>query len=506
MNLSRKLGWFLASTLTPLFSLLAVTVNDGSTTNNLAQIFNSSPWSQGDPVSAVVSLQLGDCSANCALTAVQAGEANLFALRSAWYATDVAPTSSVYTVSAGFKPADVVNRNRGGVMGWLSLGSSNGIILQVVPTDSFRVSVVEFSADDGNTNESVAHLFNTNGTPATGDFTSAWSDLGTNYFATNFATFQLAFSTPTAAELAALTNTTAHVTAKVFQGTETNGTPIQVSRTIELLTDLPLPASGNHRVGYFAVWASIFEQGDLIGYLDNLGAEGGVAAATNSLPLVTITDPAGGATFTEPATISIVANATDSDGTISRVDFFDGATFLGTATNNPFTLAWSNVVAGSYSLTARATDNAGGSSTSSPVNVTVNSSTGGGPTLKIALSANNVELSWPTAGFMLQMATNLSSPTWIDVPNSLLTNRVTLTLSGGNTFFRLFQQSAPAGPRLTIVLSGNSVTVSWPASVTGYRLQSKSDLNAAPWTDVATSNNQFTETITGSARFYRLSQ
>jgi len=495
--------------LTPIFPSLAVTVNDGSTTNNLIQMFNSSPSSQGF---ATVLLQVANCP-NCALNALQTDTSDLFALRSAWYATDVAPTGGVYSVSAAFAPANVANQNRGGVMGWLSLSASNGIVLQVVPEDgflndpkSFRVSVVDFSAGTANENESLAHLFNTNGTPATGDFTSAWSDFSTNYSATNFATFQLAFSAPSAAELAAFSNATAHVTAKVFQGTETNGAQIQVSRTVELLTDLPLPSLGNHRIGYYAVWASIFDPGDRIGYLDNLAGEGGVAASSNSPPAVSISNPSGGANFTEPATISIVANATDSDGTVTRVDFFDGATLLGTATNNPFTFTWTNVIAGSYSLTARATDNGGGTSTSGPVNVTVSSSTGGGPALKIALAANNIEISWPTAGYLLQMATNLSSPVWVDVPGTLLTNRVVLTNSGGTTFFRLFQQSAPTGPRLTILLSGNSVVISWPAQFTGYHLQSKSDLNAATWTDVSTTNNQVSETVTGTARFYRLSQ
>src|SRR5439155_25665981 len=100
MNSSRKLGWFLVLALTPICSAPAITVNDGSTTNNLTQIFNSSPKSQGDPVSAVVSLQVG----NCALTASQSGVVDLFALRSSWYATDVAPTGGVYTVSAAFEP------------------------------------------------------------------------------------------------------------------------------------------------------------------------------------------------------------------------------------------------------------------------------------------------------------------------------------------------------------------------------------------------------------------
>src|SRR5580765_2467613 len=335
MNSSRKLGWFLASVLAPTFSALAVTVNDGSTTNNLIQILNSSPSSQAD---SAVSLQVANCPSNCTLTAVQTGDNTLalFALRSAWYATDVAPTSGVYTVSAGFEPADVANRNRGGVIGWLSSSASNGIVLQVVPEDgfdlkSFRVSLVDFSADNGNDNESLTHLFNTNGSLATTDFTSAWSEPGTNYSATNFATFLLSFSAPTAADFAALSNATAHVTAKVFQGTETNGTPIQLSRTIELLTDLPLPSLGNHRIGYYAVWADINFNGSTIGYLDNLAGEGGVGTVANSLPSVSISNPAGGATFTEPANISILANATDSDGTVARVDFFNGATLLGTA-------------------------------------------------------------------------------------------------------------------------------------------------------------------------------
>ena len=415
MNSSRKLGWFLASALAPIFSSLAFPVNDGSTTNNLTQIFNSSPDSQG---AAVVGLQLANCSTNCSLTAVQTGKSAFFALRSAWYANDVAPTSGVYTVSAAFEPADVANQNRGGVIGWLSLNASNGIILQVVPEDSpfsddpksFRVALVDFSADNGNDNESLAHLFNTNGTSASG--ASVWSDLGTNYSATNFATFQLAFSAPTTPDLAALSNATAHITAKVFQGT--NGTPIQVSRTVELLTDLPLPSRGNHRIGYYAVWADSNVDGSTIGYLDNLTGEGGVG-----------------------------------------------------------------------------------------------STTGGGPTLKIVLAANNtnnIEISWLMEGYQLQMATNLSSPTWLDVPNTLLTNRVTLTISGGSAFFRLFQPSAPTGPRLTILLSDTSVVVSWPPQVTGYRLQSKSDLNAAIWTEVATTNNQVREIITGTSRFYRLSQ
>jgi RHS repeat-associated protein len=88
---------------------------------------------------------------------------------------------------------------------------------------------------------------------------------------------------------------------------------------------------------------------------------------------VSLTSPANGATFTAPATITLTATAADSDGTIAKVEFFHGGTnLIATVTSAPYTFNWTNVAAGSYSLTARATDNLGAQTTSAAVNVTVN--------------------------------------------------------------------------------------------------------------------------------------
>jgi RHS repeat-associated protein len=93
----------------------------------------------------------------------------------------------------------------------------------------------------------------------------------------------------------------------------------------------------------------------------------------NALPTVSLTSPANGATFTAPAAITLTATASDADGTISKVEFFHGgANLIATVTTPPYTYNWTNVAAGGYSLTAKATDNLNGASTSSPVNVTVN--------------------------------------------------------------------------------------------------------------------------------------
>ena len=91
----------------------------------------------------------------------------------------------------------------------------------------------------------------------------------------------------------------------------------------------------------------------------------------NQTPRVTITTPIANATFTAPASIALAADASDPDGIIQRVDFVAGTTPIGSATTSPFATTWRDVPAGRYVLTARATDNAGASTPSAPVTITV---------------------------------------------------------------------------------------------------------------------------------------
>src|SRR6185437_8740713 len=84
------------------------------------------------------------------------------------------------------------------------------------------------------------------------------------------------------------------------------------------------------------------------------------------------------ATFTAPASVTITASASETGGTISNVQFFNGTTLLGTSTTSPYSYSWTNVAAGTYSITAKATDNGGAVTTSAAVNITVNSTTSGG--------------------------------------------------------------------------------------------------------------------------------
>ena len=92
----------------------------------------------------------------------------------------------------------------------------------------------------------------------------------------------------------------------------------------------------------------------------------------NQLPTVSITSPAANAVFNAPANLTITANAADPGGQVANVAFFNGATLLGADYTAPYTYDWSNLPAGTYTITARVTDNSGVVVTSSAVTIKVN--------------------------------------------------------------------------------------------------------------------------------------
>jgi hypothetical protein len=96
---------------------------------------------------------------------------------------------------------------------------------------------------------------------------------------------------------------------------------------------------------------------------------------SNQVPTATITSPVIGANFIAPASLTINVTASDADGTISKVEFFNGNIKLGEDLSAPYNFTWNNVGAGTYQLTAKATDNLGAIATSAALSVTVNSLT-----------------------------------------------------------------------------------------------------------------------------------
>jgi hypothetical protein len=92
----------------------------------------------------------------------------------------------------------------------------------------------------------------------------------------------------------------------------------------------------------------------------------------NAPPTITLTSPASGATFNAPANINLDATASADNATITKVDFYTNGNLIATARNSPYHTTLSSVGAGTYTLTAVATNSRGATTTSNPVTITVN--------------------------------------------------------------------------------------------------------------------------------------
>ncbi|WP_165823907.1 carbohydrate-binding protein [Pseudochryseolinea flava] len=168
-------------------------------------------------------------------------------------------------------------------------------------------------------------------------------------------------------------------------------------------------------------------------------------AGGNISPSVSITTPSNNAVLTGLGTVTIAANATDSDGTVSRVEFLVNGNLLSTDTSSPFTATWTPTAAGTYTLTARAFDNLNANTTSSPINVTV--TTGGvGANIPGKIEAENYATMSGVAKENTadagggQNVGYIDSGDWMDFPvivQNAGTYAVTFRLAGWNTTAQL---------------------------------------------------------------------
>jgi hypothetical protein len=139
---------------------------------------------------------------------------------------------------------------------------------------------------------------------------------------------------------------------------------------------------------------------------DDLGARAAnaISIVVNNPPATSITAPTNGQSFLAPASITLAATASDSDGTITKVEFFETGNKLGEDTTEPYNFAWTNVAAGSYTLTSRATDNRGATTTSSAV--TINVAGNLAPTVTITTPTNGTVLLAPATFTLAAIASD----------------------------------------------------------------------------------------------------
>ena len=125
----------------------------------------------------------------------------------------------------------------------------------------------------------------------------------------------------------------------------------------------------------------------------------------NQPPSVSLDSPANGSAVLAGQPVNLSATVTDlaadgSPGVVSKVEFFEGSNLLATLNSSPYTATWTPPAAGSYTLTARATDSDGAVTDSSPVTIGVLSGNGsptisgfsppgGAPTSAVVITGTN---------------------------------------------------------------------------------------------------------------------
>lgn len=120
---------------------------------------------------------------------------------------------------------------------------------------------------------------------------------------------------------------------------------------------------------YWKAGVYLQDSGEATAHFDELFEDDG--SQQNRFPSVSITTPSNDTNIEPGNDITIIAEANDSDGTVTKVEFFEGSNKLGEDTSAPFSFTWTGAAEGDYTLSAKATDNEGVSRTSLGVNITV---------------------------------------------------------------------------------------------------------------------------------------
>ncbi|HBF81223.1 MAG TPA: cellulose 1,4-beta-cellobiosidase [Streptomyces sp.] len=197
---------------------------------------------------------------------------------------------------------------------------------------------------------------------------------------------------------------------------------------------------------------------------------GTVCAGAHQPPIAVLTSPAAGAVFTAGDPVLLAATAAAADGaTISKVEFYDDTTLLGTDTTSPYSYEAGQLAAGSHSVYARAYDSLGASAESPPAGITVvagpavvatpaqlgvqqgrsgtfdvslSTAPAADVTVTVARSAGNTGLSVTGGSNLTFTPTNWSTP-----------QKVTVTADGSGTGAATFTVTAPGHGKAEVTVT-----------------------------------------------------
>ncbi len=189
---------------------------------------------------------------------------------------------------------------------------------------------------------------------------------------------------------------------------------------------------------------------------------GTTCTGVHQAPSVALTSPAAGATYSAGATIPLAATASAADdASISKVEFYDDTTLLGTDTSAPYAFSWTSVPAGDHSLYAKAYDSQGATAESTPVGVHVAS----GPAVVASPAALAVQQG-KTGTFGVKLSGQPTGNVTVTVARA--SGNTGLAVSGGGTLtFTPANWSTAQNVTVSADTSGTGGAV-FTAKATGY--------------------------------------
>lgn len=280
-------------------------------------------------------------------------------------------------------------------------------VLRATATDAVGVTSVQFFLNGQPQGSALtAFPFNTPWTPTvpgTYVITARATNVGGNQSTSAPVTVTVSGGTP---PTVAITTPSSGATVPVNQATTIAATAISPTASIvnvqffvngtSIGTDTSFPYSQAWTPSSPGTYALRARATDSVGNFTDSTIN--VTVAGGAAPIVTMTNPATGGTYSVGTVINLTANATDPDGTVTSVQFFVNGVAQGPAdTGAPYSTQWTPAASGTYVITAQATDNTGNVRTSTGTVVAITNN--GAPT---------VSISSPSAGAAVSAGTTVN--------------------------------------------------------------------------------------------------
>ncbi|SOE08021.1 glycoside hydrolase family 48 protein [Streptomyces sp. Ag109_G2-15] len=194
----------------------------------------------------------------------------------------------------------------------------------------------------------------------------------------------------------------------------------------------------------------------------SFAVNGTTCAGAHQPPVTVLTSPGAGAVYTQGDAVPLAATAAAADNaTISKVEFYDDTTLLGTDTSAPYSLSVSSLSVGSHSLVAKAYDSLGASAESTPVGITVAS----GPAVVASPAQLGIQQG-KTGSFSVKLSTQPSASVTVSVART--DGNTGLSVTGGSSLTFTPSNWSTAQPVTITADASGTGSATFTASATGH--------------------------------------